>query len=163
MRCWRRLLKSPLDSKEIQPVHPKGKSTLNVHWKDGCWSWKLQYFGHLMWRADSLVPTLLMRKTEGRRRRGRQKMRRLDSITASIDMNWSKLQETVKEAEEYVFVCSPTSLHKALAVPEPGLKPRKGASLASVWPIVCPCGAGSFSESTNSVFCFQQLLPGSWA
>ena len=60
---------------------------------------KLQYFGHLMQRADSLEKTLMLGKTEGRRRRGRQRMRWLDSITDSVDMSLSKLQEMVKERE----------------------------------------------------------------
>ena len=56
---------------------------------------KLQYFGHLMQRADLLAKTLMLGKTEGRRRRGRQRMRWLDSITDSMDMNLSKFQEIV--------------------------------------------------------------------
>ena len=60
---------------------------------------KLQYFGHLMRRADSLEKTLILGKIEGRRRRGRQRMRRLDSITDSMDVNLSKLQEMVKDWE----------------------------------------------------------------
>ena len=58
---------------------------------------KLQYFGHLMRRADSLEKTLMMGKIEGRRRRGRQRMRWLDSITDLVDMNLSKLQEVVED------------------------------------------------------------------
>ena len=58
---------------------------------------KLQYFGHLMRRADSLETTLMLGKTEGRRRRGRQRMKWLDSITDSMDMNLSKLQEIVDD------------------------------------------------------------------
>ena len=58
---------------------------------------KLQYFGHPMQRTDSLERTLMLGKTEGKRRRGQQRMRRLDSITYSMDMNLSKLQETVKD------------------------------------------------------------------
>ena len=58
---------------------------------------KLQYSGHLMGRADSLKKTLMLGKTEGKRRRGQQRMRWLDSITNSMDMNVSKLQQTVKD------------------------------------------------------------------
>ena len=62
---------------------------------------KLQYFGHLMQRADSLEKTLMRGKIKGRRRRGRQRMRRLDGITNLIDMSLGKLQETVKNREAY--------------------------------------------------------------
>ena len=60
---------------------------------------KLQYFGHLMQRADSLEKTLMLGKIEGWRRRGRQRMRRLDGITDSTDMSLSKLRETGKDRE----------------------------------------------------------------
>ena len=88
---------NPLDCKELQPVHPKGNQSIlkeisPEYSLEGLrLKLKLQYFGHLMQRADSLEKTLMLGKTEGRRRRGWQRMRWLDDITDSTDMSLSKL------------------------------------------------------------------------
>ena len=83
--CWR-TLESPLGCKEIQPVHPKGDQS----WEGLMLKLKLQFFGHLMWRTDSLENTLMLEKIEGRSRRGRQRMKWLGGITNSMDMSLSK-------------------------------------------------------------------------
>ena len=78
--------------KEINPKYSLERLLLKL---------KFQYFGHLMQRANSLEKTLMLGKTEGRRRKGQQRMKWLDSITDSIDMNLIKLQESVKDREDW--------------------------------------------------------------
>ena len=93
-------LESPLDCKETKPAILK---EINPEYSlEGLMlKLKLQYFGHLMQRADSLEKTLMLGKIEGRRRKRWQRMRQINSITNSMEMNLSKLQEIVKDREAW--------------------------------------------------------------
>ena len=93
--CWGKLLRTAGSSnqsilKEINPEYSLEGLLLKLN---------LQYFGDLVWRANSLEKTLMLRKIKGKRKTGRQRMRQLDSITDAMDINLSKLQETVKDRE----------------------------------------------------------------
>ena len=172
--CWRRLLRVPWTArrsnqcilKEISPGCSLEGLMLKL---------KLQYFGHLMWRTVSFEKTLMLGKIEGKRRRGRQRMRWLDGITDSMDMSLSKLQELVMDREAWRVAVHGVSKSRTwlsdwaelkVAWAQCEMHCEGGNEPWGLWHCPCPPGASDQMEgkrwellSVPSSLCFLLLIP----
>ena len=146
-------LESPLDNKEIKPVHPQGnQSWMFIGRTDA--ETETPIFGHLMWRTDSLEKTLMLGKIEGRRR-GRQRMRRLDGIIDLTDMSLCNLQELVMDSEAWHVAA-----HGSQRVGHDWMTELNWYHYYAHLCMKCPIGFSHFLEDISSFpfCCFPRFL-----